>query len=219
MARKRGPAPPGHARTHADLSAASPRAAGPAPSCREAPGGGRKGARLRGAARGLKHQVRSGYLRLVTQLPKLCWGTDTPPTEAVMQPRSREHPEWVDGNPGARPPPPRAPPGALGPSHSPTVRSPAPPSLVAPIPPPLPPGHAEPCAVSRATATSHCCRGPPVWRHHQQGPLPRTRGQEIVKAQWPRFVTPAASVPHPDRNPTRCQVNADTTSLPIHFPH
>lgn len=58
-----------------------------------------------------------------------------------------------------------------------------------------------------------------MWRYHQQGPLSRTRGQEIVKAQWPRSVTPAALVPHPDRNPVRCQVNADTTSLPNHFPH
>lgn len=52
--------------------------------------------------------TRSGYLRLVTQLPKPYWGTDTPPTEAVMQPRSREHPEWVDGNPEVRPAPARA---------------------------------------------------------------------------------------------------------------
>lgn len=128
MARKRGPAPPGHARTHADLSAASPRAACPAPSCREAPGGGRKGARLRGAARGLKHQVR---------LPPAC----DPATKALLGYGHPSHGSCDAASlprasraPGARPAPARAPPGALGPSHSPTVWSPAPPSLVAPIP-------------------------------------------------------------------------------------
>lgn len=58
---KRGPAPSEHARTHADLSAASPRAAGPAPSCREAPEAGgkaRDGRRLGGVAWGLKPRVR-----------------------------------------------------------------------------------------------------------------------------------------------------------------
>lgn len=62
MARKQGAAPSEHARTHADLSGASPRAAGPAPSCREAPGGGlgkaRFGWRLGGVAWGLKPRVR-----------------------------------------------------------------------------------------------------------------------------------------------------------------
>lgn len=70
---------------------------------REAGGEACASAKLPGAS-----NTRSGYLRLVIQLPKPCWGTDTPPTEAVIEPRSREHFEWVDGNPEVRPAPARA---------------------------------------------------------------------------------------------------------------
>lgn len=162
MARKQGAAPSEHARTHADLSGASPRAAGPAPSCREAPGGGlgkaRFGWRLGGVAWGLKPWVRLPPGCDLAAEPLLeCGNPSHGNCDAATHPRASR----VGGRKPRCSPCPRAQPGTLGPSHSPTVWPPAPPRLAAPIPPP-PPGHAEPYAVSRATVTSHCSRGQSV---------------------------------------------------------
>lgn len=121
--------------------------------------------------------TRSGYLRLVTQLPKPCWGTDTPPTEAVLEPRSREHPEWVDGNPEVRPAPARAARSARSlPFPNGLVSRAAQPGRA--HPPSLPSGHAEPCAVSRATATSHCCRDRQCGDTTCKDPFPALAGRK-----------------------------------------
>lgn len=72
------------------------------------------------------------------------------------------------------------------------------------------PGRAHPPTASRARGTLRGFQGDSNFalqqraasvheerRHSQRGPLPTIRGMEIVKAQWLRAVTLAASVPHP----------------------
>lgn len=191
-ARKRGPAPPGHARTHADLSAASPRTDGPAPSCREALGGGRKGARigwrLGGAAWGLKHQVPS---------PPGC----DPATEALVE---HGHPSHGSCDAASLPRASRV--GGRKPRCSPCSRPPARASKRArarvagsatslPVPNGLvsraaQPGRSHPPTASRARGTLRGFQGDNFAllqraasargerRHRQQGPLPTLAGRK-----------------------------------------